>query len=117
MKIILARRGEGKTRACVEYLRSHPKVLMVCASQRHVEYARRAFTRNESHVTSRIQTWEWLLGEPHRARNFEGMVIDDIEALLAHILELKIEAVSMTWPDAAQPSRQPGNPFNSRGWP
>ena len=108
MKLILSRRGEGRTKACVNYLRQHPKVLMVVHSQEHANYARRMFTRNESHIADRIQTWEWVMDEANRApHRFTGMVIDDVDYLLSHILDMKIDAVSMEWPCATEKEKTP----------
>lgn len=100
MKIIVARKGAGKTVGCVEYLRTHPHAYLVVHSEHEVLRVRQQYTRNESEVSRRIVSFDRVMDQGWTgAMRPSGLVIDNADLILAKVFEQPIEALAVTWPE------------------
>jgi hypothetical protein len=100
VKLIVARRGKGKTAGCVAYLRTHPTAYLVVHSKLEVERVRQDYTHNEHEVSQRIVAFDDVLdGRWPIGRRVTGLVIDNADLILAKVFEMPIDALAVSWPE------------------
>lgn len=99
-KILVARRGEGKTRGCVELLRRNPHAFLVVHSAKERDRVRQQYTRNEHFVSRRILSFDDVVdGKAFRSHPRAVLVIDNADLILEQMFERPIEALAVTWPE------------------
>lgn len=99
MKILVARRGEGKTAGCVAYLRAHPRAYLVVHSPHEVLRVRQDYTRNESELSRRIVSFDDVIEGKLMGLTISGLVIDNADLILREVFSQPIEALAVTWPE------------------